>query len=59
MRFEIVVNHNTNYTMEHLQQTLDNLQQTRQQIFDKYHHILSEETETNETQLFSPLPTPR
>ncbi len=57
MRFEIVVNHSTIYTMEHLQNTLEKLNHIRQQIFDKYSHLLSEET--NETQLFEPLPTPR
>jgi adenine-specific DNA methylase len=58
LRFEIVVNHTEHYTMEHLQNTLEKLNQTRQQIFDKYSRILSEET-NDETQLFSPLPTPR
>ena len=60
IRFEIVVNHSTRYTIEYLQQTLENLNHTRQQIFDKYGHLLTEE-EPGEIhpQLSEPLPTPR
>ena len=62
IRFEIVVNHSTRYTIEYLQQTLENLNHTRQQIFDKYGHLLTEgreESGTDESQLSEPLPTPR
>lgn len=59
IRFEIVVNHNNIYTMENLQQTLENLNHTRQQIFDKYCHILTEEPEEIQPQLFEPLLTSR
>ena len=60
IRFEIVVNHSTRYTMEYLQQTLENLNHTRQQIFDKYGHLLTEEEPGEiQPQLSEPLPTPR